>query len=124
VSPDDITVVAQWTTLIRNSFFVTPEKYQSANPEIRYRKNNESWAHTTDYLISGKDKTSPYEQGYFHLTGGFNPTDNPINIDPVTFEWLDKVMTYNERYFEWFEYINMLLNFLHVNGITKLNSFA
>ena len=43
VSPDDITVVVQWTSLIRNSFFVTPEKYQSVNPQIRYQKNNESW---------------------------------------------------------------------------------
>jgi hypothetical protein len=123
VSPDDIVVVAQFTTLIRNSFFVTPEKYQSANPEIRYRKNGESWAHTTDYLIEGKDKSSGYEHGYFHLTGGYNPTNNPINVDPVVFEWLDKIMTYTERYFEWFEYINMLLDFLHNKGITKIKFF-
>ena len=123
VPPEDISVVVQWTSLIRNSFFVTPEKYQSVNPKIRYQRNGESWAHTTDYLINGKDKSSPYEQGYFHLTGGFNPTDNPINIDPVTFEWLDKIMTHDERYFEWFEYINMLLNFLHINGITKIKFF-
>jgi hypothetical protein len=90
---------------------------------IRFKRNDESWAHTTDYLINGKDKNSPYEHGYFHLTGGYNPTNNPINIDPVVFEWLDKVMTYNERYFEWFEYINMLLNFLNVNGITKIKFF-
>lgn len=123
VNPDDIVVIAQWTTLIRNSFFITPEKYQSVNPAIRYQKNNESWAHTTDYLINGKHKASPYQQGYFHLTGGYNRTNNPIDIDPVVFEWLDKVMTYTERYFEWFEYINMLLNFLHVNGITKIKFF-
>ena len=124
VNPDDISVVAQWTTLTRNSFFVSPEKYQSANPAIRWQKNGESWAHTTDYLINGKDKVSPYQQGYFHLTGGFNPTENPINIDPVTFEWLDKLMSYTERYFEWFEYMNMLLDFLHINGITKIKFFC
>jgi hypothetical protein len=120
---EDISVVVQWTSLVRNSFFVTPEKYKSVNPKIRYIRNNESWAHTTDYLINQKDKTSPYEHGYFHLTGGFNPTNNPINIDPLSFEWFDKIMSYNERYFEWFEYINMLLNFLSVNGITKIKFF-
>ena len=41
----------------------------------------------------------------------------------VVFEYLDKVMTYTERYFEWFEYITMLLNFLEVNGITKIKFF-
>ncbi len=124
INPNDILVIAQWTTLTRNSFFVTPEKYNQVNPALRFQKNNESWPHTNDYLINGKDKVSPYQQGYFHLTGGFNPTNNPINIDSVTFEWLDKLMTYTERYFEWFEYINMLLNFLHINGITKIKFFC
>ena len=124
VNPNDISVIAQWTTLTRNSFFISPEKYESnKNPAISYIKQNDSWVHTSDYLIKGKDKTAEYEHGYFHLTGGFNPTKNPINIDPVTFEWLDKVMTYNERYFEWFEYILLLLNFLEVNGITKIKFF-
>lgn len=124
VNAEDIIVIAQWTTLTRNSFFVSPEKFQTVNPAIRYQKNNESWAHTTDYLINGKDKVSPYQQGYFHLTGGFNPTNNPINIDPVTFEWLDKIMTYTERYFEWFEYMNMLLDFLNNRGIDKIKCFC
>jgi hypothetical protein len=123
IPPEDIIVVAQWSTLIRSSFFVTPEKYQSVNPEIIYKKNGASWAHTTDYLITGKDKKSPYEHGYFHLTGGFNQTNNPINIDPLISQWVDTIMSYTERYFEWFEYINMLLNFLHVNGITKIKFF-
>ncbi len=123
VKPEDITVIAQFTTLIRNSFFITPEKYHPINPKIRYERNDESWPHTTDYLINGKDKTSPYEHGYFHLTGGYNKTNNPINVDPVVFEWLDGVMTYTERYFEWFEYITMLLNFLEVKGITKIKFF-
>jgi hypothetical protein len=123
IPPEDIIVVAQWSTLIRSSFFVTPEKYQSVNPEIIYKKNGASWAHTTDYLITGKDKKSPYEHGYFHLTGGFNKTNNPINIDPLISQWVDTIMSYTERYFEWFEYINMLLNFLHVNGITKIKFF-
>ncbi len=123
VKPEDITVIAQFTTLIRNSFFITPEKYHPINPKIRYERNDESWPHTTDYLINGKDKTSPYEHGYFHLTGGYNKTNNPINVDPVVFQWLDGVMTYTERYFEWFEYITMLLNFLEVKGITKIKFF-
>ena len=123
VNPEDISVVAQWTSLTRNSFFITPEKYQSVNPTERFKKYNQSWAHTTDYLINGKDKTSEYEQGYFHLTGGFNPTNNPINIDSLSLNWCNSVMTYTERYFEWFEYINMLLDFLHNKGITKIKFF-
>jgi hypothetical protein len=31
VSPENISVIAQWTTLTRNSFFVTPEKYNETN---------------------------------------------------------------------------------------------
>ena len=124
VNPRDISVIAQWTTLTRNSFFISPEKYEfNKNPAIDYIKQNNSWVHSSDYLINDKDKTTPYEHGYFHLTGGFNPTGNPINIDSVTFEWLDKVMTYDERYFEWFEYMVLLLNFLEVNGITKIKFF-
>jgi hypothetical protein len=125
INSEDISVVAQWTTLTRNSFFVTPQKYETnKNPALSYLKHNDSWPHTVDYLINGKDKVSPYQQGYFHLTGGFNPTNNPINIDNVTFEWLDKIMTYDERYFEWFEYMNMLLDFLHNKGITKIKFFC
>ncbi len=123
VSPENITVIAQFTSLTRNSFFITPERYYVANPEIDYKEKNQSWPHTTDYLINGKDKNSPYQHGYFHLTGGFNQTNNPINIDPLMNEWFESVMTYNERYFEWFEYITMLLNFLEVNGITKIKFF-
>ena len=124
INANDITVIVQWTTLTRNSFFITPQKYTNINPSERYKKNNESWPHTVDFLINGKDKKTPYEHGYFHLTGGFNPTNNPINIDTVTFEWLDKVMTYDERYFEWFEYITLLLNFLELNNITKIKFFC
>jgi hypothetical protein len=124
VNPNDISVVAQWTSLTRNSFFISPEKYRdNQNPQISFAKHNDSWPHTTDYLINGKDKSSEYAEGYFHLTGGFNPTNNPINIDPVVFEWLDKVMTHDERYLEWFEYIILLLSFLEVNGITKVKFF-
>ena len=124
INPNDITVIAQWTTLTRNSFFIAPEKYNTANPALGFRKDNRQWPHTNDYLIIGKDKVSPYQQGYFHLTGGFNATNNPINVDSVVFEWLDKVMTHDERYLEWFEYINMLLDFLKVNGINKIKFFC
>lgn len=123
VNPDDITVIAQFTSISRNSFFVTPEKYYIANPTIRYKERNESWAHTSDYLIKGKDKTEPYEHGYFHLTGGYNKTNNPINLDGLVMEYFEGVTTYTERYFEWFEYINMLLDFLHNKGITKIKFF-
>lgn len=123
IDPNDITIIVQWTSLTRNSFFITPEKYKTQNPEIIYKKTSASWGHTSDYLINGKDKKSTYEHGYFHLTGGYNETNNPINLDPLVFEWFDSVMSYTERYFEWFEYINMLLNFLHINGITKIKFF-
>jgi hypothetical protein len=123
ILPEDIIVAVQWSSLTRNSFFVTPEKYRFSNPHSIYKKTSVSWAHTTDYLITGKDKTSPYEHGYFHLTGGFNPVNNPINIDPLVSQWFESIMSYTERYFEWFEYINMLLDFLHVNGITKIKFF-
>lgn len=123
VKAEDISIVIQWSGLTRNSFFVTPEKYGKINPKIIYETQKRSFPHTTDYLINGKDKKSLYEHGYFHLTGGYNPVNNPINIDNLTIEWASSIMTYTERYFEWFEYITMLLNFLKVNGITKIKFF-
>ena len=71
VNPKDIIVIAQWTTLIRNSWFVSPSKY----PEIskldiqKYGKHNRPLPHTTDYLTF-EDKKHVYQHGYFYMTGG------------------------------------------------------
>ena len=124
VNPNDINVIAQFTSLTRNSFFITPEKYQKANPALRFQKNTESWPHTVDYLINGKDKVSPYQQGYFHLTGGYNMTENPINLDTFIWNYHQNLLSYDERYFEWFEYICMLLDFCKSNGITNIKFFT
>jgi hypothetical protein len=123
VKAEDIIVIVQWTSVTRTSVFITPDKYNPANPYSQYLKTSDSWPHTNDYLINKKDKNSPYEHGYFHLSGGYNPVNNPINMDSFIKKWATEVMSFDERYFEWFEYINMLLNYLHINGITKIKFF-
>lgn len=120
VDPNDITVIAQFTSITRNSFFVSPEKYEAHNnPVGRWERTGENWPHTCDFLINGKDKRYVYEQGYFHLTGGYNDPQNPINIHPLSMEYFDRIMTYNERYYDWFESIIFLLSFCKANGIDE-----
>ena len=72
VNPKDIIVIAQWTTLIRNSWFVSPSKFTEQHKlDIRKDgKRNQPLPHTTDY-INFKDKRYVYEHGsvsYTHLT--------------------------------------------------------
>ena len=63
VNPKDIVVLAQWTTLTRNSWFVSPEKYDEIKKlDIREDgMNNQPPPHTTDYL-NFNDKKYPYQR--------------------------------------------------------------
>jgi hypothetical protein len=125
VKSEDIIVIAQWTSITRTSFFVSPEKYHISNPFVNYIKKNENLPHTADFILKDKDKTSPYEQGYIHLSGGYcPPTGNKINVDSTIESFFENVLTHSERYYEWFEYMTFLLTFLETKGINKIKFFS
>ena len=122
VNPKDIIVIAQWTTLIRNSWFVSPSKY----PEIskldiqKYGKHNRPLPHTTDYLTF-EDKKYVYQHGYFYMTGGFNKTGQ--HLDGIAEKYLTDVLSMEERYIEWFDSVVGLISWFENIGIGKFHSF-
>ena len=122
VNPKDIIVIAQWTTLIRNSWFVSPEKYkQHSNLDLqKYGIRNEPIPHTTDYIKFG-EKDHVYEHGYFFMSGGYNRTEQ--HLDDFTEKYLEDVMSKEERYIEWFESVVGLTSWLEKIGVDKFKSF-
>ena len=139
VSPNDISVICQFSGLTRTSFFISSDKYHQfedsrfANSVFydkslvdvyeNHRRTGEVFGKACDYIETVQDDTTHvgyrrYEHGYHHLSGGGDPADGPnkCNNDFVH-HYLTHVMSISERYFEWFEYIHMLLNFLKSNNI-------
>jgi len=122
VNPKDIIVIAQWTTLTRNSWFVSPSKYiENGELDIqKYERYHESLPHAVDYLTF-KDKKYVYEHGYFYLTGGYNKTGQ--HLDDYTEKYFTDVMSKEERYIEWFDSVVGLISWLENIGISKFHSF-
>ena len=123
VNPQDIIVIAQWTTLIRNSWFVSPDKYvENGEYDIKkYTRSNIQLPHTTDYL-SFEDKKYIYEHGYFHLTGGYNKTEQ--YLDGYTEKYYNDILSIEERHIEWFDSVVGLISWLENLGIGKFYSFT
>ena len=122
VNPKDIVVIAQWTTLTRNSWFVSPEKYNEIKKlDIReFGMNDKPLPHTTDYL-NFNDKKYPYQHGYFYMTGGFNPTGQ--YLDGYSEKYFSDVLSKNERYIEWFDSYIGLISWLETIGVDKFHCF-
>ncbi len=122
VNPKDIIVIAQWTTLTRNSWFISPSKYiENGELDIQKQgKTNRPLPHTTDYLTF-KDKRYVYEHGYFYMTGGYNKTEQ--YLDDYTEKYFNDVLSKEERYIEWFDSVVGLISWLENIGIGKFNSF-
>lgn len=125
VNPKDIIVIAQWTTLTRNSFFISPSKYKE-NPKNDLTKlwleKNDSHPHTNDFIKFG-EKDYCYQHGYYYLTGGYNLTNHPGKVDEFCAHYLDSVMSKEERYIDWFDSLIGLLSWLEKVGVTKFHSF-
>ena len=122
VNPKDIIVIAQWTTLTRNSWFISPSKYiENGELDIQKQgKTNRPLPHTTDYLTF-KDKRYVYEHGYFYMTGGYNKTEQ--YLDDYTEKYFNDVLSKEERYIEWFDSVVGLISWLENIGVGKFNSF-
>jgi len=125
VKPEDIIVIAQWTSLTRNSFFVSPKLYLNKPDNLlkRFIKRNDSPPHTNDFL-GWKYKENAYEHGYYYLTGGYySDTKNPDGLEEFSIEYLNTVVSKEERYLDWFEQIIGLISYLENLGIKKIYSF-
>ena len=115
-------MIAQWTTLTRNSWFISPSKYiENGELDIQKQgKTNRPLPHTTDYLTF-KDKRYVYEHGYFYMTGGYNKTEQ--YLDDYTEKYFNDVLSKEERYIEWFDSVVGLISWLENIGVGKFNSF-
>jgi hypothetical protein len=123
VNPKDIIVIAQWTSLTRNSWFISNEIYKENNCHKNYLKNFDSPPHTNDFL-QWDYKKSAYENGYYYLTGGYySPTNNPDGMQEFAIEYLNKVLSKDERYIDWFDSMIGLFSYLESLGVTKIKSF-
>ena len=102
VNPEDIVVIAQWTSLTRNSFFVSPKLYLHKEDNLlkRFIKRNDSPPHTNDFL-SWKQKENAYQYGYYYLTGGYySDTQNPDGLEEFSLNYLNTVLSKEERYLD------------------------
>jgi len=124
VDPKNIIVIAQWTSLTRNSWFISNKIYDNNNNcNINFIKKNDSPPHTNDF-INFNDKDTPYQYGYYYLTGGyFSETHNPDKIDEFAIKYFEKVLSKEERYIDWFDSILGLTSYLENVGVTKFHSF-
>jgi hypothetical protein len=124
VKPEDIIVLIQWTSLTRNSWFISNTLYDpNNNVKKNFIEKNDSPPHTNDFI--GWDKKSTgYEHGYFYLSGGyFNETFNPDKMDEFAITYLQKVMSKDERYMDWFDSIIGLFSYLEQLGVKKIKTF-
>lgn len=123
VNPKDIIVIAQWTSLTRTSWFISPEIYKQNNCNKNFIEKNDSPPHTNDF-IQWDSKSSGYEHGYYYLTGGyFSPTNNPDGMQEFGVSYFQNVLSKNERYIDWFDSIIGLFSYLESLGITKIKCF-
>ena len=86
-------------------------------------EKNDSPPHTNDFIGWDK-KENGYEHGYFYLTGGYySPTRNPDEMQEFALNYLDKVLSKEERYIDWFDSMIGLFSYLESLGVTKIKSF-
>ena len=112
VNPKDIIVIIQWSTLSRVSWFLSPSKYSHLKIDT-----SKPLPHSCDFIESD----SIYSNGYFHLSGGFNSTEQVI--DQHAFSYADYISTYEERYIDWFDSVVGLFSWLEKIGIDKIYCF-
>lgn len=95
IKPKDISVIIQWSTPQRNSFYIPKDKLQNI-------KNREYFGHTAHYL---KNKQL-YDAGVFYLTGGYNlqEASEKFGLRPLLEEY---IMYYGSKNIE-----NQTLNWL------------
>jgi hypothetical protein len=117
VDVSDISVIVQWSSFYRNSFFISPSKIKEDSklklPQHRNRWDND-YAHINDFV---EEKNEMGENGYMFLTGGFMMEHIKNPIKQFAELYLGYVHSYEERMLSFFETIVMLQMYLKSNNI-------
>jgi hypothetical protein len=117
IDTSDISVIVQWSSFYRNSFFVSPSKIKE-NPKLKLPQHRRRWdddyAHINDFV---EEKSEMGENGYYFLSGGFfmEHIKNPMKeFAALNLGW---VHSYEERMLCFLETIVMLQLYLKSNNI-------
>lgn len=114
---NDISVIVQWSSFYRNSFFVSPSK-QKENQKLKLPQDRGRWSdensHINDFV---EEKTNLGEYGYYFLTGGFGMGHVKNPIKDFAELYLGHLHSYEERLLSFLETIVMLQMYLKSNGI-------
>lgn len=105
INPKDIEVIIQWTCATRNSFFIP-------NGFIDREKLKKE--HLNDFV---SEKKYPFEQGFKYLTGGYNKTSQPDELNDVAFSYLANQFSHEERIISWLKNIILISSFCKNLGI-------
>lgn len=117
ISTDDISVIVQWSSFYRNSYFISPSKIKE-NPKLKQPQHRERWnddyAHINDFV---EEKDSIGENGYYFLSGGYGMDHVKNPMKEFAYQNLGYLHSYEERLLCFLETIIMLQLYLKSNGI-------
>lgn len=117
IEPTDISVIVQWSSFYRNSYFVSPSKIKE-NPKLKLPQHRRRWdddyAHINDFA---EEKTKMGENGYYFLSGGYGMEHVTNPMREFAYLNLGHYHSYEERLLTFLESIVMLQMYFKSNGI-------
>lgn len=105
IPSNDIEVIIQWTCATRNSFFI-PNGFIDKNKIVN--------AHTNDFV---DEKRFKFEKGFKYLTGGYNKTEQPAELNDITMNYLALQFSHHERIINWLKNIILISSYCKSKGI-------
>ena len=105
INPNDIEVVIQWSCATRNSFFI-PNGFVDRDKLKR--------EHLNDFV---SEKKYNFEKGFKYLSGGYNKTPQPGELNDVSFGYLANQFSHEERIISWLKNIILISSFCKNLGI-------
>lgn len=117
IDTSDISVIVQWSSFYRNSYFVSPSKINE-NPKLKLPQHRNRWddayAHINDFV---EEKELVGENGYYFLSGGFGMEHVTNPMKEFAYLNLGHYHSYEERLLVFLETIVMLQMYFKSNGI-------
>lgn len=117
INVSDISVIVQWSSFYRNSFFVSPSRIKENSklklPQHRNRWDND-YAHINDFV---EEKNEIGENGYYFLSGGYGMDHVKNPMKEFAHLNLGYLHSYEERMLCFLETIVMLQLYLKSNEI-------
>lgn len=105
INTTDIEVIIQWSCATRNSFFI---------PTGFIDRNKLKREHINDFI---DEKKYNFEKGFKYLTGGYNKTSQPDELNDVAFGYLVNQFSHEERIISWLKNIILISSFCKNLGI-------